>query len=75
MATPIVYEISIQEQLDGQWGDWFAPLSMQYRPNGNTVLTGPLHDQAELHGLLTKVRNLNLTLISVSQIDLASKAE
>ncbi|CAN5746546.1 hypothetical protein BH10CHL1_BH10CHL1_02310 [soil metagenome] len=68
MTTSIVYQIRIQEQLGEQWTEWFDPLLMQIAPNGNTLFTGPLRDQAQLHGLLVKVQNLNLTLISVSQI-------
>ncbi|MCX6048473.1 MAG: hypothetical protein NT075_25500 [Chloroflexi bacterium] len=68
MTKAIVYQIRIQEQLGEQWAEWFDPLLIQLTPNGSTILTGPLRDQAQLHGLLVKVHNLNLTLISVNQL-------
>ena len=68
MSTPIVYEIVIQEQLDEQWSEWFLPLVIHRLPNGCTALSGSVRDQGELHGILDKVRNLNLTLIGVSCI-------
>lgn len=67
MNKPIIYQISIQEHLGEQWAEWFAPLVIHHQPNGQTVLVGPLRDQAELHGILLKVSNLNLTLVAVTQ--------
>jgi hypothetical protein len=71
----MIYQIQIKEQLDEQWADWFSPLVIQYDPDGKTTLTGPLRDQGELHGMLTKVRDLNLTLVSVHQIEAGLKPE
>jgi hypothetical protein len=69
MCKSIVYQIRIQEQLDDQWAEWFDPLVIQHRASGETTLTGPVRDQAELFGLLLKVQNLNLTLVAVNWID------
>jgi hypothetical protein len=54
--------------LDSQWTDWFGGLSITREDNGDTLLTGPIVDQAALHGLLKKVRDLGLPLISVHQV-------
>lgn len=72
MQSTIIYQIRIKEALGAQWSEWFDPLVIQAAPNGDTLLAGPLRDQAELHGLLLKVRNLNLTLLSVTQVEPAS---
>lgn len=69
MNTGTIYQISIKEHLSKQWAEWFAPLVIHHQPDGQTWLVGPLRDQAELHGLLLKVRNLNLTLIAVKPVD------
>lgn len=64
-CQPAIYRIRIQGQLDRQWSDWFAEMEVTYDENGNTLLTGQVIDQAALHGLLKKIRDLGLTLISV----------
>ena len=58
--------IRLKEQLDDEWAEWFFPLVIHNETNGETTLRGTLRDQAELHGILTKVRDLNLTLVSVT---------
>ena len=65
---PIVYQIRIQGYLGLQWADWFDGLAITLEEDGDTLLTGPVIDQAALHGLLKKVRDLGLTLISVNQV-------
>ena len=65
----MIYEIKIKDQLDRHWTDWFEGLSMTYDEHGHTILTGPITDQAALHGLLNKIRDLNLSLISVNQVN------
>ena len=62
---PMVYQIRIKGQLDSQWADWFEGLTITLDENGDTLLTGPLTDQSALHGLLKKVRDLGMTLVSV----------
>jgi hypothetical protein len=66
MSTPIFCHIKIEETLDDQWAEWFSPLVIHSEPNGHTTLSGPLRDQSELHGMLIKVRDLNLTLLAVT---------
>ena len=61
-----LYEIRIKGHLDGRWAEWFEGLTIILEDNGNTLLTGPVSDQAALHGLLKKVRDLGLTLVSVN---------
>lgn len=66
-GEPTVYQIRIKGQLDRQWTDWFEGLAITLEDNGDTILTGPVVDQAALHGLLRKVRDLGMPLISVNQ--------
>lgn len=65
---PEQYEIRIRGHLDHRWADWFEGLTITHKANGETLLTGPVTDQPALHGLLKKVRDLGLPLISVNQI-------
>ena len=67
--TPGRYEIRLKDRLDARWATWFDGLSLSHESDGTTVLSGPVIDQAALHGLLSKVRDLGLPLISVTQID------
>jgi hypothetical protein len=67
-AQPIVYEIRVQGHLAHRWSEWFDGLEIVHLENGETRLTGPVPDQAALHGLLIKIRDLNLRLISVQQL-------
>lgn len=62
----MVYQIRVRGHLGSDWTDWFAILSVTQEDNGYTVLTGPVVDQAALHGLLKKIRDLGLLLISVN---------
>ena len=63
--TPQLYQFRIRENLDDELAAWFSPLTITHEPTGVTTLTGRVRDQAELHGLLIKIRDLNLTLLSV----------
>ncbi|MDQ3589056.1 MAG: hypothetical protein M3392_02245 [Actinomycetota bacterium] len=65
-GQPIVYQVRIKGHLGPQWTDWFGRLTITLEDNGDTLLTGPVEDQAALHGLLRKVRDLGLPLISVT---------
>jgi hypothetical protein len=60
------YEIRVQGHLTADWSDWFTGLSVRQEADGETVLSGPL-DQAALHGVLAKVRDLGLVLVAVNQ--------
>lgn len=70
---PMVYQISIKGHLSQQWTDWFEGLIITLEEDGSTLLTGPVIDQAALHGLLKKVRNLGLPLISVNSVGAGSQ--
>ncbi len=63
---PEWYQICVQGVLPADWSDWFEGLEIQRGPHGETILSGPLADQAALHGVLAKIRDLNLKLISVT---------
>jgi hypothetical protein len=63
------YEIRVQGVLDPHWSAWFEGLELRSEPGGVTVLAGPVADQAALHGLLARVRDLGLPLLSVHRID------
>jgi hypothetical protein len=63
------YELRVEGVLDQRWSDWFDGLEVSSQPGGVTVLAGPVADQAALHGLLAKVRDLNLPLLSVRRIE------
>ncbi len=67
--APGLYEIRIKGRLDDRWADWFGGVKITLEANGNTLLIGPVVDQAALHGLLRKVRDLGMPLISVNQVD------
>ena len=60
------YEIKIKGRLDPRWSDWFDGLNLTHLAGDETLLTGDLPDQAALHGLLERIRDLNITLISVT---------
>jgi hypothetical protein len=68
-GKPMVYQIRIQGHLGRQWTDWFEGLTIMRKDNGDTVLTGPVVDQAALYGLLKKVRDLGLPLLSVMRVE------
>lgn len=65
---PGLYEIRLKGHLDDKWADWFEGLTITREDNGDTLLTGPVVDQAALHGLLRKVRDLSLPLVSVMDV-------
>jgi hypothetical protein len=67
--VPGVYEIRVRGHLDKRWGSWFEGLAITLEDNGETLLTGPVIDQAALHGWLRKVRDLGLPLVSVLQVE------
>lgn len=67
--APAGYRLRVDGHLDDHWAAWFGNLALTHEPDGTTSLSGVVSDQAELHGLLTKVRDLGVTLISVEVID------
>jgi hypothetical protein len=67
-TPPTIYEIRVAGHLSPQWADWFEGLTITLEEDGNTLLAGPVADQAALHGLLKKVRDLGLSLLSVNRV-------
>jgi hypothetical protein len=67
-GQPMIYQIRIKGHLDTQWADWFENATISLEENGDTLLTCPVVDQAALHGLLKKVRDLGMPLLSVNHI-------
>lgn len=70
-VPPQIYQIRIKGQLDKGWADWFEGMTVTQEDNGISLLTGPVIDQSALHGLLKKVRDLGLPLLSVNIIEIA----
>ncbi len=67
---PELYEIRVRGHLDERWAEWFEGLTITLEEDGDTLLTGPVIDQAALHGLLKKVRDLGMPLLSVNSVGL-----
>ncbi|MEW6207824.1 MAG: hypothetical protein AB1631_05615 [Acidobacteriota bacterium] len=68
-GQPTIYQIRVKGHLGSQWKDWFEGLTVTLEDNGETLLSGPVADQAALHGLLRKVRDLGIPLVSVVRVD------
>jgi hypothetical protein len=66
---PVAYQLRVNGHLDQHWSPWFGDLTLTLNDDGTTSLTGAVTDQAELHGLLTKIRDLGIPLISVAIVD------
>ena len=64
----VVYQIRVRGAIDAGWSDWFDGLTVCPQPDGTTLLAGPVRDQAALHGLLVKIRDLGLPLLSVERV-------
>jgi hypothetical protein len=65
---PVAYQIRIKGHLGSQWTDWFGGLAITLEENGDTLLTGPIPDQAALHGLLRRVRDVGMPLVSICPV-------
>lgn len=68
-TNPLIYEIRLKSHLGREWADWFGGMAVDLTEDGHTLLTGPVADQAALHGLLKKVRDLGLPLLTVQCLE------
>lgn len=66
---PAAYQLRVDGHLDHHWSSWFGDLTLTHEDDGTTSLAGVISDQAELHGLLAKIRDLGVTLISLAVVD------
>ena len=66
---PMIYQIRISGHLGGEWTEWFGGLAITLEDNGETLIAGPVVDQAALHGLLRQVRDLGMPLLSVTRVE------
>ncbi len=67
--SPTIYEIKVEGLIDSLWSDWFHGMAIRYTNNTETILTGELRDQTALHGVLDRIRDLGLSLVSVERIE------
>ena len=68
MASPIVYHIRVNGHISESWSSWFEGLTIRHEETGETVISGPLIDQAALYGVLLKLRDLGLPLVEVKRV-------
>lgn len=73
IQQPTHYQIRLKGHLDARWSDWFDGLALSHQANGTTLLEGPVVDQAALHGLLVRICDLGLPLISIHVIEQTNK--
>ncbi len=74
-ATPVAYRIVVKGHLDQDWTEWFEGLTITPVENGETILSGPVVDQSALHGVLIKIRDLGLPLLSLTRIETGNEGE
>lgn len=68
-SQPPIYQIRVEGELDRSWADWFGGMTIAPQANGETLLTGAVIDQAALFGVLKKVRDLGMSLVSVNRVE------
>jgi hypothetical protein len=73
--TSDIYRIIIKGHLDSEWSDWFDGLTITLVDTGETILSGPVVDQTALHGVLIKIRDLGLPLLSLTRIETGRENE
>ena len=74
-SAPMIYEIKLKGHLDTKWAEWFYDMTITHESDGTTTLLGALPDQAVLHSILLKIRDLNLVLINVLKVNNANQVE
>jgi hypothetical protein len=67
--TPRIYEIRVEGHLGSSWSEWFEGMNIHHEETGQTVFSGPIADQAALHGVLMKIRDLRLPLVAVRRLE------
>jgi hypothetical protein len=67
MRTPVLYEIRVKGHIGDSWSSWFEGMAIRHEESGETVLSGPLVDEAALHGVLIKIRDLGLSLVELKR--------
>jgi hypothetical protein len=72
--TTVTYEIRIKEHLDSHWAEWLGGMRLTYAENGETILTGAIRDQSALYGILDKLRDLGVTLLSVQRVVISNQS-
>lgn len=72
-GQPVAFQIRIKGHLGNDWTDWFGGMTITQEENGDTLLTGPVPDQAALFGLLRRVRDLGMQLISINRVDIGKQ--
>ncbi len=71
----LIYEIRLEGYLDKRWADWLSGMNLAYTPDGVTILTGRLPDQAALHGVIGKILDIGIPLISIQRMDPDEQSE
>ena len=67
-SNPTIYQIRLKGHLSREWSDWFGCMTVTLEDNGETLLSGPVVDQAALYGLLRRARDLGMSLVSVNRV-------
>ncbi len=75
MQQEAIYRIRVKGHLAEHWAEWFDGLSLTNEANGEAILHGPIADQAALHGLLVKLRDLHLPVLAVNRVDMEGEPE
>jgi len=73
MGTPAFYEIQVEGHIGGSWSSWFEDMTIRHQESGETVLSGSLADEAALHGVLIKIRDLGLPLVEVRRVQAGAR--
>jgi hypothetical protein len=73
MRTPVCYTIRVEGLIEESWSSWFEGMTIEHEEGGETVLSGPLVDEAAVYGILTKIRDLGLPLVELKRIEAGAK--